>query len=94
MPDGEEILRFHYKVILLWKIPYEDLLNTGLRGLYPFVPLARGGAKRKVIEEIIGRLMAAHDTITRELLSITGLFASLALKRRSGVVREEICYVR
>jgi predicted transposase YdaD len=78
MPDGQEILRFHYQVMALWDLESEDLLELGLRGLYPLVPFTRGGARRERVEEIIRRLVPGHDTITRELLAVTGLFASLA----------------
>jgi len=82
MPNGQEILRFHYQVIALWDLEHEALLGLGLRGLYPLVPFTRGGNRREVVEEIIRRLLPGHDTITKELLAVTGLFASLAFSRQ------------
>jgi hypothetical protein len=79
--DGEEILRLNYHVIMLAEIPYDTLLTKGLRGLLPLVPLAAGGAKREVIEEVIQRLLPAHDTISKELLALARLFASLAFDK-------------
>ncbi len=79
--DGEEILRLNYHVVMLAEIPYETLLAKGLRGLLPLVPLAAGGAKREVIEEVIQRLLPAHDTISKELLALAQLFASLAFNK-------------
>lgn len=79
--DGEEILRLNYKVIKLYETPYEDLLATGSKGLLPAVPLAKGGTTREVIEEVIQRLLPAHDTIAKELLALAQLFASLAFDK-------------
>jgi hypothetical protein len=80
LPDGEEFLRFHFRVIQLYEIPYEELLEKGLPGLLPLVPLAKGGAKREVIEQIIALLAPPGGTARKELLALTRLFASLALK--------------
>jgi predicted transposase YdaD len=82
LPDGEEVLRFHFRVILLWDIPYQDLIAEGLPGILPLVPLARGGAKREVIEEVIARLMPEGKPARKELLALTRLFASLAFESK------------
>jgi predicted transposase YdaD len=79
--DGEEILRLNYKVIKVYETPYEVLLAMGLKGLLPVIPLAAGGAKREVIEEVIRRLLPGHDTISKELLALVRLFASLAFDK-------------
>jgi len=80
LPDGEEFLRFHFRVIQLYEIPYEELMEKDLPGLLPLVPLAKGGAKREVIEQIIARLSPQEGPARKELLALTRLFASLALK--------------
>jgi len=82
LPTGEEVLRFHFRVILLWDIPYENMMAEGLLGILPLVPLAQGGAKREVIEEIIARLMPQGKPARKELLALTRLFASLAFESK------------
>ena len=77
-PDGKEILRFHYEYIELADMPYDNLFAKNLRGLLPLIPLSKDAASREVIEQIIARLTANDDTIDRELLALTSLFASLA----------------
>jgi hypothetical protein len=72
-----ELELFQYKDICLWKIPYKELMDIGL---YPLAPLAKGGAKREVIEEIISCLTHTNGILRKELLELTSLFASLAFK--------------
>jgi len=79
--DGKEIFRLYYEVIVVPRTPYETLMAMGLRGLLPVVPFAKGGRQREVIEEVIRELVPAHDTIAKELLAITQLFASLAFDK-------------
>jgi hypothetical protein len=67
--------------ILLWNISYRELMDRGLPGILPLVPLARGGADREVIEEVIALLMPMEESVKRELLALTLLFASLAFER-------------
>jgi hypothetical protein len=77
--NGQEVLRFHFYVILLWKIPHRVILDQNKWKLFPLVPLMDGGARLEVIEEIITRLLPMRDTIVgRDLLTVTSLFASLA----------------
>ncbi len=86
LPDGEEVLRFHYRVILLWDMPFSMLLEAGIAGLLPLVSLARDGAQRDVIEKVIGCLLLSGSHIRDELLSLTYLFASLALEEPTDQV--------
>jgi predicted transposase YdaD len=82
LPDGQEILRFHFRAINIYDIPYKELMAKGLAGILPLVPLSLGGAQREVVEEIIERLMQPGEPIRKELLALTRLFASLAFKSR------------
>jgi predicted transposase YdaD len=91
-PDGKHILTLDYEVIVLPEIPYETLLAKDLQGLLPLVPLAAGGAKREVIEEVIKRLAPAHDTIAKEVLALTQLFASLAFDKND--VENQVWIIR
>jgi len=61
-PDGEEILRFHYKTIELGKMRCEELFEKNLPGLLPLIPLTENGARREVIEQII-TLLTTNDDI-------------------------------
>jgi hypothetical protein len=79
--DGEKFLWFRYKVIHISKMPHREVLEQDCKGLFPLVPLMKGGGRRAVVEEIIERLQPSDDTIHRELLALTGLFASLAFSR-------------
>jgi len=70
----------------LYEIPYEELMEKGLPGLLPLVPLAKGGAKREVIEQVIARLAPPGGSTRKELLALTRLFASLALKSQEDQI--------
>lgn len=79
--DGEKFLWFRYKVIHISKIAHREVLDQDCKGLFPLIPLMKGGARRVVIEEVIERLQPSDDTIHRELLVLTSLFASLAFSK-------------
>jgi len=88
LPNGEECLRLNYKVIALHQTPYEELLAKGLKGLLPLIPFALNGARRDVVEELIMRLLPAHDTVEKELLTLLQLFASLAFDAKDIASQE------
>lgn len=77
LPNGQEVLRFHFIVIKLWEIPSEDILQTGLTGLLPLLPLTKDGARHEVVDEMVTRLVAAEQ---RRLLPLAKAFASLMFK--------------
>lgn len=62
LPSGEEIVRFQYRSIELGKLTSEELLQTGLAGLLPLLPLTRDGARREVVEKMITGLISAEKT--------------------------------
>jgi hypothetical protein len=37
LPNGKEVLRFHYQNIELWKMPAASILREGLDSLLPLV---------------------------------------------------------
>src|SRR2546430_1583292 len=95
--DGELTHCFWFRVIKLWTIPTEDLFQTGLKGLLPFVPLSREGQRRKAVERVISELSQEEVSKQRELLSFTYGFASLVfedendqswLRRRFGMLKD------
>ncbi len=77
LPNGEEIVRFHYRSIELGKLAARELLQTDLVGLLPLLPLTQDGARREVVEEMITRLVSAEKT---ESLWIGYALASRVLK--------------
>jgi hypothetical protein len=78
--DGQRFLWFRYTVIQIWNMEYREWLDQDRKGLFPLVPLMKGGARREVVEEVIERLRYSDGTIenSRELLELTGLFSGLA----------------
>src|SRR5712692_4026411 len=77
LPNGEEVVRFHYRSIELGKLVAGELLQTGLVGLLPLLPLTKDGARREVVEEMIAGLVSAEKT---ESLWIGYALASKVLK--------------
>jgi hypothetical protein len=43
LPGGQETLIFHFLALRLWEIPSEELLQRGLSGLLPLLPLTHEG---------------------------------------------------
>jgi hypothetical protein len=76
--DGRDGLIFHYDVIIMRDIAAQDLLERAPRGVWPLIPFAGGGAQPAVVDIVLTSFAAAPDEMTRELLSLTALFASLA----------------
>ncbi|MBA2285968.1 MAG: Rpn family recombination-promoting nuclease/putative transposase [Ktedonobacteraceae bacterium] len=91
LPDGQEVLRFNFRVIKLWELSVDELLEAGHKGLYPLLPLTRNGKRPEVVETMITDLVASNNY---ELLAFAYLFSSLTftdqddqawLKRRFAV---------
>jgi predicted transposase YdaD len=60
-PNGEQIHRFNYKCIELYKITAQEVLDSGLLVLLAFLPLTKGGKEPDNIEQMIERLIAANE---------------------------------
>jgi predicted transposase YdaD len=71
------VVRFHYRSIELGKLVAGGLLQTGLVGLLPLLPLTKDGARPEVVEEMITGLISAKKT---ESLWIGYALASKVLK--------------
>lgn len=80
LPNGQEVLQFHYQSIELGRLPTEALRRTRLIGLLPLLILTKDGATHEVVEEVIAGIEAAEK---RDLLPITKLLASLVFTRES-----------
>ena len=85
LPAGEEVVRFHYKSVELWKKDAVELLQSGWAGLLPLVPLTHGGTEHAVVEEMIVGLVSARKT---ELLVVANALASLAFEQESIAEQE------
>jgi predicted transposase YdaD len=77
-PDGEEVHRFFFRVIKLWEIPAEALLQTGWIGVLPLVTLTRGGTQPEAVKEMIDRLASAEEY---DLLAISQVVGGLVFKK-------------
>ena len=53
LPDRKEVVRFHYRSIELYNISADELLDTGLVGLLPLLPLTKDGTRHEVVEKMI-----------------------------------------
>ena len=96
MSGGEEIYAFAYKNIFLWEVPPEVLLQAGLEGMLPLLPLTKGAAEARdeIVETMINRLREAHK---EDVLALGYAFAGLVyetetdqqwLKRRFQVFHD------
>jgi predicted transposase YdaD len=60
LPTGEVVVHFYYRSIELGKLSSEDLMQTGLVGLLPLLPLTQDGARREVVEQMMAGLLSAE----------------------------------
>lgn len=56
-PTGDEVLRYCFCVINMWEIPAEELLQTNLEILLPFLPLSKDGKSRATTEIMISAIV-------------------------------------
>ena len=82
-PPTRAVHDFRFHVVKLWEIPVEEIEQTGLLGLLPLMVLAKGGKQRKVVEKAIEAIEITEDEDKRDLLSLTYIFASLALVKET-----------
>jgi predicted transposase YdaD len=74
LPSGEEGHRFHYRVVEVGRIPAKQLLQKGLSGLLPLLPLTESGAEPEVMQEMVTTLQEAGEI---ELLALAYAFGGL-----------------
>ena len=79
-PTGHEVLRFHFIVIKLWEIAAREIIQTGLTGLLPLIPLTKDGGQHEIIDEVATKLATAQEY---NLLEYARRFASLVFKEGS-----------
>ena len=74
LPSGEEGHRFYFHVVEVGKIPAKQLLQKGLLGLLPLLPLTESGAEPGVMQEMVTTLEEAGEI---ELLALAFAFGGL-----------------
>jgi predicted transposase YdaD len=85
LPDGGEVHRFKFSLVELYKVPTEQLKQTGLVGLLPLLPLTERGANQEVVEEMITDVQSlAVEESQANLLSMGLAFASLAFGKQQA----------
>jgi predicted transposase YdaD len=75
--EGEEVLRFYYRVIKLADIPAEAILTQDWVGLLPLLPLTKGGKEPEIVKTMVDRLGEAREF---DLLAIAHLLGGLVFK--------------
>jgi predicted transposase YdaD len=78
--EGEEVHRFSYRVIRVWLIPTEVLLQSGRMGLLPLVTLTQGGKQPEAVNMMINRLAEAEEW---DLLAISRLLGGFVFKKEA-----------
>ena len=76
--EGEEVHRFYYRVIRLWKTPVDSILQLEWEGLLPLVTLSEGGKQPEVVQVMIDRLAATGEW---DLLAFLRIIGGLAFKQ-------------
>jgi predicted transposase YdaD len=79
-PNGEEVHRFSFKVINLWEIPAEMFLRMGWLGLFPLLPLTKGGKRPDMVQTMIDHLTAAGEW---DLLAASRVVGGLVFKQKT-----------
>ena len=70
-PWDKDAPRSTYRVIKLWEVPTEAILNAGLAGILPLVPFTSQDLDRGAIEQVIAKLSPPGEDIRFELLLLT-----------------------
>lgn len=82
--DGHITYHFHFRIVKLWDIPAQTILNLGWEGLLPLLPLTKGGKKPEIVQVMIDQLVASHD---KDLLALTEMYGGLAFTSEAEKVR-------
>ena len=76
----EEVHRFQFRVIKLWEVPAETIVQLGWVGLLPLLTLTKGGKRPEVVKVMIDSLVSAGE---KDLLALAQLVGGLAFKKES-----------
>jgi hypothetical protein len=80
IPNGQEVLQFHFESIEVGELTPEDILPTNQVGLFPLLPLTKDGASREGVERMFRELGGTGKT-ELELIGFT--LASLVFSREN-----------
>jgi predicted transposase YdaD len=85
-------MRVEYDVVRLWEIDPTPLVESGLVGLMPLVPLMAGESLEELLDQAAEVIEAGVQSIQErnEVLTVTGLLASL----KDARVVEQFMYTR
>jgi len=83
LSNGEVIHTFSFTVIELCKVNTKSLLQRGLKGILPLVPLTQDGQDHDAIEYVIKELQQPGVQKAEELLSLTYGLAGLVFEQES-----------
>jgi hypothetical protein len=83
LPNGKVIHTFSFTVIELCKVKTKSLLQRGLKGILPLVPLTQDGQDHDAIEYVIKELRQPGVKKAEELLTLTYGLAALVFKEES-----------
>lgn len=72
LPNGKEVLRFHFQNIELGKMSAASIFREGLNGLLPLVLFTQDG--KQALDEVVERLETIRD---KELMALTYTVAGL-----------------
>ncbi|GCE10645.1 hypothetical protein [Tengunoibacter tsumagoiensis] len=80
LPDGTVNHTFMYRYCKLWELPSKLLLQNGMEGMLPLLPLTQDGTKRETIDLMIAELQRINEN---ELNSLGYSIASLVFQKAS-----------
>ncbi len=83
LPNGKVVHTFSFTVIELCKVNTKSLLQRGLKGILPLVPLTQDGQDHDAIEYVIKELRQPGVEKAEELLTLTYGLAALVFKKES-----------
>ncbi|CCQ97848.1 conserved hypothetical protein [[Clostridium] ultunense Esp] len=77
---GEKFLAYTYRVIRIWELSPQEIVENGWVGLYPLLPLMRRNMPRKIRKEAlqfgVDAIMKVTDiALRRDLLAVMGVLA-------------------
>lgn len=73
--DGLIVHQFHFRIIKLWQVSAQSILDLEWDGLLPLLPLTKGGKRPEIVQVMIDQLVKSGD---RNLLALSEMFGGLA----------------
>jgi predicted transposase/invertase (TIGR01784 family) len=79
--DGGITHRFHFRVVKLWEVTAQSIVDLGWDGLLPLLPLTKGGKRPEMVQIMIDRL--AGENGDKDLLALAEMLGGLAFTKES-----------